>query len=73
MSQSFKLFRLQQIDTILDKGQIRITNIDKQLADDLEIRLSQGKLERAQRNKYEAEKNLRLAEEKYTCERSASL
>lgn len=63
MSQSFKLFRLQQIDTILDKGQIRILEIDKQLADDLEIRLSQGKLERAQRNKYEAEKNLRLAEE----------
>jgi hypothetical protein len=63
MSQSFKLFRLQQIDTILDKGQIRILEIDKQLADDLEIRLSQGKIERAQGNKYKAEKNLRLAEE----------
>ena len=63
MSQSFKLFRLQQIDTILDKGQIRILKIDEQLANDLEIRLSQGKFERAQRNKYEAEKNLRLAEE----------
>jgi len=63
MSQSFKLFRLQQIDTNLDKGQNRILEIDKQLADDLEIRLSQGRIERAQRNKYEAEKNLRLAVE----------
>jgi len=63
MSQSFKLFRLQQFDSILDKGQIRILEIDKQIADDLELRLSQGKMERAQRNKYEAEKNLRLAEE----------
>jgi len=62
MSQSFKLFRLQLIDTILDKGEVRLSEIDQQLKEDREIRLSQGKLERAQKNKYEAEKILRLAE-----------
>ena len=63
MSQSFKLFRLQQIDTLLDKGRQRIAEIDRLLADDLETRLAQQKLESAQKKKYAAEKNLRLAEE----------
>ena len=62
MSQSFKLFRLQQIDTTIDKGQQRLSEIDRLLEDDLEIRLSKQKLERAQKIKFEAEKDLRLAE-----------
>lgn len=62
MSQSFKLFRLQQIDTTIDKGQQRLSEIDRLLKEDLEIRLSQQKLERAQKIKFEAEKDLRLAE-----------
>lgn len=62
MSQSFKLFRLQQIDTTLDKGQERLSEIERLLEDDLEIRLAQGKFDRAQKKKYEAEKKLRLAE-----------
>lgn len=63
MSQPFKLFRLQQFDSTLDKGRQRIAEIDRLLADDLEIRLAQQKLERAQKDQYDAEKNLRLAEE----------
>ncbi len=62
MSQSFKLFRLQQIDTTIDKGQQRLSEIDRLLKDDLEIRLSKQKLERAQKIKFESEKDLRLAE-----------
>jgi predicted nucleic acid-binding Zn-ribbon protein len=62
MSQSFKLFRLQQIDTTIDKGQQRLSEIDRLLKEDLEIRLSQQKLARAQKIKFEAEKDLRLAE-----------
>jgi predicted nucleic acid-binding Zn-ribbon protein len=63
MSQSFKLFRLQQIDTSLDKGQARLTEIDRLLADDLEIRLAQQKIDRTQKKNHEAEKKLHLAEE----------
>lgn len=69
MSQSFKLFRLQQIDTILDKGQIRLDEIDRLIADDLEIRLSQQRLERTRRKRFEAKKNLRLAEENVKSQR----
>jgi predicted nucleic acid-binding Zn-ribbon protein len=63
MSQPFKLFRLQQFDSALDKGRQRQAEIDRLLADDLEIRLVQQKLESAQKDQYTAEKNLRLAEE----------
>lgn len=63
MSQPFKLFRLQQFDSALDKGRQRLAEIDRLLADDLEIRLAQQKFERAQKDRYDAEKQLRLAEE----------
>ena len=63
MSLSFKLFRLQQIDTSLDKGKERLAEIDRLLEDDLEIRLAQQKIDRARKKNFESEKNLRLAEE----------
>ena len=63
MSLSFKLFRLQQIDTSLDKGQERLSDINRLLEDDLEIRLAQQKVDHARKKNYESEKNLRLAEE----------
>ncbi|MBK5108033.1 MAG: hypothetical protein JJE12_07865 [Anaerolineales bacterium] len=62
MSLSFKLFRLQQIDTTLDKAHARISEIDRLLADDLEIRLAQQQSDSAQKKIFEAEKNLRFAE-----------
>jgi hypothetical protein len=63
MSQPFKLFRLQQIDSLLDKTRARLKEIDRLLNDNLEIRMAEQRLERAQREKYEAEKKLRTAEE----------
>ena len=63
MSESFKLFRLQQIDSIIDKGQSRLAEIDRLLADDFEIRLSKQNYEQTQRNFFDAQKHLRVAEE----------
>ena len=63
MSESFKLFRLQQIDSTLDKCRNRLAEIERLLADDLKIRMAQNKFDQAQKTKFTAEKNLRLAEE----------
>jgi predicted nucleic acid-binding Zn-ribbon protein len=63
MSQSFKLFRLQQIDSSLDKGQARLLEIERQLDDDLEIRLAKQKFDKAQNEKFTSEKELRVAED----------
>ena len=63
MSESFKLFRLQQIDSELDKSYLRIKEIDRLLTDDQQVRRSQLILERAKKDRFEAEKNLRLAEQ----------
>ena len=63
MSQSFKLFRLQQIDSLMDKGQARLKEIDRQLADDHQVQLSQQRLDLAKNYLYEADKHLRIAEQ----------
>jgi predicted nucleic acid-binding Zn-ribbon protein len=63
MSESFKLYRLQQIDSEIDKSFSRIKEIDRLLADDQEIRRSQLILDRAKKEQFEAEKRLRLAEQ----------
>ena len=63
MSHSFKLFRLQQIDTLLDKGDARLKEIDHQLVDDHQVQMSQKRLDQAKNARYEADKNLRVAEQ----------
>jgi predicted nucleic acid-binding Zn-ribbon protein len=63
MSHSFKLFRLQQIDTLLDKGRARLEEIDLLLADDHEVQMSQQHLDLAKKAQFEAEKSLRIAEQ----------
>lgn len=63
MSQPFKLFRLQQIDSHLDKGQARLNEIERLIADDREVRLARQRVENAHKGRYAAEKKLRLAEE----------
>jgi predicted nucleic acid-binding Zn-ribbon protein len=63
MSESFKLFRLQQIDRELDKSFARINEIDQLLADDSMVRRSQLHLDNAKKEHFEAEKSLRLAEQ----------
>jgi len=62
MSHSFKLFRLQQIDTLLDKGRARLKEIDRLRADDHPVRMSQQRLDLAKNAQHEADKNLRIAE-----------
>lgn len=69
MSQSFKLFRLQQIDSVLDKSHDRLKEIDRLLADDSQVRLSEQRLENAKKKRFEAEKSLRLAEENVQAQR----
>lgn len=63
MSLSFKLFRLQQIDTSIGKGRARLKEIDRLLADDSRIQNSQQRLELAKNKRYVADKNLRIAEQ----------
>lgn len=63
MSHSFKLFRLQQIDSSIDKGRARIKEIDQLLADDSQVQNSQRRLELAKNERYTADKNLRIAEQ----------
>ena len=69
MSESFKLYRLQQIDSELDKSFTRIKEIDRLLADDHQIRISQGNLDRAKKVNFEAEKRLRNAEQNVSDQR----
>jgi predicted nucleic acid-binding Zn-ribbon protein len=63
MSESFKLFRLQQIDSELDRSFARIDEIDRLLADDEQVRRSQNYLDNAKKIHFEAGKSLRLAEQ----------
>jgi predicted nucleic acid-binding Zn-ribbon protein len=70
MSQSFKLFRLQQIDSELDKIYSRLNEIEAKLADDLQIRLAQEKVEDAHQEQNDAALHLRRAEVDVQSQRS---
>ena len=70
MSQSFKLFRLQQIDSELDKIYSRLNEIEAKLADDLQIRLAQEKVEDAHQEQNDAALQLRRAEVDVQSQRS---
>ena len=72
MSQSFKLFRLQQIDSELDKIYSRLSEIEAKLADDLQIRLAQEKVEDAHQEQNDAALHLRRAEVDVQSQRSKS-
>jgi predicted nucleic acid-binding Zn-ribbon protein len=63
MSQTFKLFRLQQIDRELDRKRARLKEIENQLADDRQIRVSQLHLEKSQGDRDKSAKALRKAEQ----------
>jgi len=63
MSQTFKLFRLQQIDSELDRGRARLKEIEIQLADDRQIRLSEKRLDSSRKDRDQAAKALRKAEQ----------
>ena len=63
MSQTFKLYRLQQIDREMDRGRARLEEIEIQLADDSQIRLSEKRVEDARVEREQAAKELRKAEQ----------
>jgi hypothetical protein len=69
MSQSFKLFRLQQIDSELDKGEARLKEIAVLLEDKHKEQLSQERLEIAKEGRDEAAKQLRRAEQEVQAQR----
>jgi len=69
MSQSFKLFRLQQIDSELDKGKARLKKIAVLLEDKHKERLSQERLEIVKEERGEAAKQLRRAEQEVQAQR----
>jgi uncharacterized protein len=62
MSDPFKLYRLQQTDSQLDKARARMAAIEAALSDDLALRLAQVRLENCQHALKQREKELSQAE-----------
>ncbi|HLE51919.1 MAG TPA: C4-type zinc ribbon domain-containing protein [Anaerolineales bacterium] len=62
MSQSFKLYRLQQIDSQIDHLHSHLREIAAALAEESTLRLAQTRLSTTQKKLAEADKNLRKAE-----------
>lgn len=69
MSQAFKLFRLQQIDSGLDRGQARLKEIELKLADNSREEKSQEQVDQARNARDLANKNLRSAEQNVQSQR----
>lgn len=69
MSQPFKLFRLQQLDTHLDQAQARLTQIELALSDDRELQLARSQLQKTDDLVESARKALRRAEEDVRAQR----
>lgn len=62
MSQPFKLFRLQQIDSQLDRGSIRMNEIQNALNDNTRLRKAQTQLERIKKSHEEVSQSLHKIE-----------
>jgi len=63
MSQPFKLFRLQQLDSQLDRARARLTEIEITLSQDEMLRQTQAEADQAAADLAEARKSLRHAED----------
>ena len=70
MSESFKLYRLQQVDSKLDQAQVRIDEIDAILSDDIAVQQAESAVENAESELQETRKSLRRAEEITRTQRS---
>ncbi len=62
MSQSFKLYRLQQIDSQIDRVKARLREIDLALKEDSALRQAQGQIQSVEKTVQEAAKTLRHTE-----------
>ncbi len=69
MSSVFKLYRLQQLDSQLDRLRDRLRAIEEILNDEAELRKAQQKAERTEAVLKEAQRELRQAEEKTRAQR----
>jgi uncharacterized protein len=69
MSASFKLFRLQQIDSQLDRARARLREIQAALEEDSDLRAAQGSLTKKDQELQEASKALRRAEQDVQAQR----
>ena len=63
MSQPFKLFRLQQLDSQLDRARVRLTEIETILSQDEQLRQAQVEADQASADLALARKALRQAED----------
>lgn len=70
MSQPFKLYRLQQIDTQLDRGKSRLHEIEIALAEDAAIRRAQKQVEVLEKRLQEARKSLKKTEQEVQTQRT---
>lgn len=70
MSQPFKLYRLQKLDSHLDKMSNRLNEIEAELQDDLVFRTAQKQAEIADQNLQEKRKGLKRAEENLQSQRT---
>jgi uncharacterized protein len=69
MSQPFKLFRLQQLDSQIDQIHVRLMEIERILRDDKELKTVMGEANRVDQNMQDARKLLRRAEEDVQAQR----
>jgi predicted nucleic acid-binding Zn-ribbon protein len=63
MSQSFKLFRVQQIDSLLDRARLRLKEIDIALHDEAALRQAQTTMAEAEQEYQDASRALHRAEQ----------
>jgi hypothetical protein len=63
MSQPFKLFRLQQLDTQIDTSRARLKEIEALINDDHELRKSMEEAESAQQALHDAKKEVQKADD----------
>jgi predicted nucleic acid-binding Zn-ribbon protein len=69
MSQPFKLFRLQQIDSQIDQGRLRLSEIEHALQDKAILQRAQQEAREAEANLSAARKALRRAEDNVQAQR----
>lgn len=69
MSQAFKLYRLQQIDSELDRGRARIKEIDASLADNSREESSLARVDKSRNERDKANKELRTSEQNVQAQR----
>ena len=63
MSRIFKLYRLQQVDTKLNKTVKRLAEINETLGDDDSLQAAMQHIDEAKSNRIDSEKELRFVEE----------